>query len=102
MAPADPPGVILSTRSRLGGEELEWVDGRGVAVEPRKRSVVQTLPPGIWGQDTAAALGLPSTAVTEVEVERSGAGLLADVDVTLGRDYRPGSPTAAPVRSVGS
>ena len=102
MAPADPPGVILSTRSRLGGEELEWVDGRGVAVEPRKRTVVQTLPPGIWGQDTAAALGLPSTAVTEVEVERSGAGLLADVDVTLGRDYRPGSPTAAPVRSVGS
>lgn len=100
MAAADPPGRILSTRSRLGDQELEWVDGRGVATDTRKRSLVQTLRPDTWGQDTAAALGLPASAVTVVKPEQDGDRMLANVNVILGQDYRPGSPTVTPLRSV--
>lgn len=91
QAADQPPGLILSARAPIQSIGYIWVDGRGAALVPRADSTVQVRSQPVWGGEVAGVLGLSAESV----IPASGSGPVirgrpwADVDVRLGRDYRP-------------
>lgn len=91
QAADEPPGLILSARAPIQSIGYVWVDGRGTDVATRADSTVQVRYKSQWGSEVAAVLGLSAESV----ITSDGTGPVesgrpwADVDVRLGRDYRP-------------
>lgn len=90
-AASGPPGRIMSTRSAVQDAGFVWVDGRGTPAAARARSSIQVRGDPRWGRVLADALDLPRSVISGPA--RPGPLPLgrpwADVDIVLGRDYRP-------------
>jgi hypothetical protein len=91
QAGGGPAGLILSTRTALQDEGFVWVDGRGTPAAWRSESRILVRGPARWGLAAAQSLGLLGSSLGSARVPGPAVSgrPWADVDVTLGRDYRP-------------